>query len=561
MDNWYVQEEIPDISKFGFGVRDLNSKNHWRDASDDFSFLDGKTILILPGSGTNSAKDANGMCKIAEDMLPDDVKDKWQICSMHYSTTKINNMATVMRAQMMFDRYFTPLIATKDENDDLLRLSENEAAYNMRNLVVFTHCYGGYIMEALEKQMTTVMQELGYSEKEISKIQKQLFVVQHNNIDSDLGNTDSKTTQLFRISKADEELGAEDTYYGTFRYYAMTNNIAEDDCAYVKMTDNQRVLYTKRITQVGQKEHNGGYWIDKSHKTTAGCKEEAVFKAIFDEITTSNYLIENMEQVLKNAADRNPETAKILRQAIIEGKNFNDGYAAHKHKFDDGFQLLDNKLRQNELTKKDVLLADADVLFVTDREGKFLLDKLLTKQQYELAADLFSKMAKNAKYDSGIFGKGMIFGGSDSKNKEDAKKKMLVWAQTAIDHHQPNLYAEIASKNPELWSLNYSKADEDMLSETLKYVFTKKYYPRNLCDQIKYLNGIISIYEANEKLPKSEINQQIRRTIENLLFNELKGSPIVIESCEKSGISRLHNLARTKKSNLPIGQQVCRELR
>lgn len=562
MDNWYTSEEIQDISKFGFGVRDLNSEDHWCEATDNFSFLNKKTILILPGSGTNSAEAANGMCKIAENMLPDEVKDKWQVCSMHYSTSRIDNMATALRAQMMFDRYFIPLVATKDEHDDLHRLSEKEAAQNARNLVVFTHCYGGYIMEALEKQMSTVMQELGYSEKEISKIQKQLFVVQHNNIDRDLGNTDSKTTQLHRISKADEELLAADTYYGTFRHYTTTtNNIAEDDCVYVKMTDNQRVLYTKRITQEGQEEHNGGYWIDKEQKTTAGCKEEEIFKVIFDEITTSNYPIENMEQVLKNAADRDPEKAGILGQALIEGKSFNAGYAEYKHKFNDGFKLLDNKISQNKLTKKDILLADMDVLFVMDKEGKFLLDKLLNKQQYELATTLFNKMAKNAKYDSGAFGKGLTFGGSDSHNKDDAKNKTTIWAQIAINQQQADLFAEIATKNPELWSLNYNKADENTLSEAFSHVFTKEYYPRDKCDQIKYLNGIISIYEANEKLPKSESNQQIRNTIENLLFNELNDSRMIIESCEKSGIARLCNLAQKRNDKSQVKDMALTNMR
>ena len=40
------------------------------------------------------------------------------------------------------------------------------------------------------------------------------------------------------------------------------------------------------------------------------------------------------------------------------------------------------------------------------------------------------------------------------------------------------------------------------------------------------------------------MNQQIRNTIENLLFNELKGSTGIVESCEKSGIVRLCNLAQ-----------------
>ena len=47
----------------GFGVRDYNADNHWRDCDEEFSLLGKKTILILPGSGAQSAKQANGMCK------------------------------------------------------------------------------------------------------------------------------------------------------------------------------------------------------------------------------------------------------------------------------------------------------------------------------------------------------------------------------------------------------------------------------------------------------------------------------------------------------------------
>lgn len=49
MNGWYNQEEILDITKFGFGVRDLHSDNHWIDAPQDFSFLGKKNYSHFTG--------------------------------------------------------------------------------------------------------------------------------------------------------------------------------------------------------------------------------------------------------------------------------------------------------------------------------------------------------------------------------------------------------------------------------------------------------------------------------------------------------------------------------
>ena len=58
---------------FGIGVRDESAPNHWKEVTD-ISFADKKTIFIFPGSGTNSAETANGMCKIVEEMLPEEIR-------------------------------------------------------------------------------------------------------------------------------------------------------------------------------------------------------------------------------------------------------------------------------------------------------------------------------------------------------------------------------------------------------------------------------------------------------------------------------------------------------
>lgn len=170
----------------GFGVRDYNADNHWRDCDEEFSLLGKKTILILPGSGAQSAKQANGMCKIAEDLLPEAQKDKWQICSMHYEGDDMGKIPMVIRATDLLDNYLVPLFTTKDKEGDLHKIDAQTAAQNLRNVVIFTHCYGGYVGKEIERKMSELMTEIGYTDRERDNIMKQMIVIQHNNIDTNI---------------------------------------------------------------------------------------------------------------------------------------------------------------------------------------------------------------------------------------------------------------------------------------------------------------------------------------------------------------------------------------
>jgi len=549
-DTFITEEDI----KFGFGVRNPEADNHWQDAPENFSFLNKKTILILPGSGTNSAKAANGMCKIAEKMLPEDKKDSWQICSMYYGNSKIMHVPTVIRAQRMFDKYFVPLIATKDKNDDLQRLSADQAMKNVRNLVVLTHCYGGYIMDALEQQLKQTLQDLKYSVEEQNLIQKQLFVIQHNNIQDNLEKHPTATTQLIRISQQDDERVAEDMRYGTFSHYMQTYAMPEDNVSYLKISENQRILYANRITQKGVNEHNGGYWQNKSSKTLAGAKEEDVFQVILDEVVSSDYPIENMEQIIRNAAAKNPQAKEKIYSAMETGKSMMDGYAEYADKSNGKFNILYEKLKNNQLSKTDILATDTNCCFVQDDNDRFLMDYLLERGQFDLAQEMFRKMAKIAKIDK--FGHCLDFG-NDCSNKSQAAKKTTQWAQTAINKNQPELLIEMAKVDPNLWKCNYNEADIDILKIAAMNVFTKNNLPNASLDQWKFMQNLLAVYERNESLPVSDDTQTIRKYLENFLFVETedKSKKIydkekIIKTCEAKGLTRLVNLAKTNWGDL-----------
>lgn len=546
-DKMPEEEREDKYIKFGFGVRDLKAENHWREAAENFSFADKKTILILPGSGTNSAGQANGMCKIAEDMIPENIRDSWQICSMHYADSYTIHIPTVIRAQRMFDKYFVPLIAHKDDNDDLHRLPTQEAMKNMRNLVIFTHCYGGYIMDALEEQLKQTMQELNYSPEEQALIAKQLFVIQHNNIENEIENNPSATTQLIRISQDDDERCAGDMKYGTFSHYLQTRNIQDDEVSYIKISENRRILYAKRITEQNVSEHNGGYWQDLKHKTLAGFHEDMVARIIFEEVLSSDYQLENMEQIIKNACKKNPGAKEEMTPALNVGKAVTDGYIEYSQKYNGGFKALYDKLLGGKLRKEDILRTDTDVCFVQDRDDKFLMDHLLEHNQFKLAQVLFQKMIKNARvfdYDHSLHL------GRDSRNKIKAVEQIQQWGQIAVDKNQHELFAQMAKIAPRLWKLDYAAADVQTLKIAAENVFTDKNFPRGLCDQNKFMPNLLQVYKRNEELPASPEKQAVRNAIEKFLFakdstKEIYGKENIIKDWEKQGMTRLVNLAKT----------------
>lgn len=534
--------------KFGFGVRDLSAEKHWREATPEtLSFSDKKTILILPGSGTNSAEQANGMCKIAEEMIPENLRNSWQICSMHYGNSYNLHMPTVIRAQRIFDQYIVPLIANKDENDDLQRLSTPEAMKNMRNLVVFTHCYGGYIMDTLEEQLKQTMQDLNYSPEEQALIAKQLFVMQHNNIEEEIENNPSATTQLIRISQDDDERYAGDMKYGTFSHYLQTGDIPDDAVSYIKISENRRILYAKRITQQGVSEHNGGYWQEAKHKTSAGVYEDEVAKIIFKEIISSDYSLENMEQIIKNACEKNPDAKEKLAPALNTGKAVTDGYVEYSQKYNGGFKAMYDKLLGGNLRKEDILMADTDVCFVQDKDDKFLMDHLLEHNQFELAQVLWQKMAKIAKVHE--YGHELYFG-RDSVNKINAVEQIQQWGQVAVDKNQHELFAQMAKIAPKLWNLDYTAADVQTLKIAAENVFTDKNFPNDWCGQNDFMPNLLRVYKQNEELPASPEKQAVRNALEKFLFakdsnKEIYGKEKMLKDWEEKGMTRLVNLAKT----------------
>ncbi len=543
----------------GFGVRDYNADNHWRDCDEEFSLLGKKTILILPGSGAQSAKQANGMCKIAEDLLPEAQKDKWQICSMHYEGDDMGKIPMVIRATDLLDNYLVPLFTTKDKEGDLHKIDAQTAAQNLRNVVIFAHCYGGYVVKEIERKMSELMTEIGYTDKERDNIMKQTIVIQHNNIDTNISEYHSKMTNLIRITQQDEKNGLDGYECGNLTHYISQQKLPSGIPTYIKLSANDRILLSSRITSDGIEEH-GGYWVPPKYKTSMGKNEEIMFRQIFSEIVSSDYLIENLEQVIANLRKNDDTNKDIILGSIKEGIKFNDGYKQYKSDYLN-FVEVKNKIEKDDYKSTDVLNLKPESLLMYDTNEQFILDDLLDKKDYTLAKIAFSRMEKN-----------------ELNNNDDARPYFTAaigrWIQKSIDDNQMDLFDKImttqstffANVTPNLWCLDYSNADNKALCKIIPQIYNaktyplqKEGYPENFSG-CNFVKNLVTTYASIDKREPSEESQTAKKMLENILFKELSLEPevkeAVLQKSEELGVTKLQRMAKNNWQETNMGNML-----
>lgn len=516
-----LSEFQSDDVKFGIGVRDENEPNHWKETSD-ISFADKKTILILPGSGTNSAKEANGMCKIVQKMLPQNKTENFQICSMYYTNANASSGPAVVRAQKLLDEYIIPLVATKDKNGDLHRISAQEAAHNMRNLMVVTHCYGSYILQEIDKHLNYMMEDLGYLADERKFIQKQLIVAQHNNIDTDLGEKDTHFTNFIRLSSSDEDVSVKETKLGMFYNYIKSKEPAKGDALYLKLTDNSRVLLVEMVTKLGVSDHNGGYWKNAVYKTPAGKKEEQLFNAIFQEAADSNYLIENAEQILENAAAKHPDSKELIIEAFTKGKEYGKEAKNFARSLKDEYQKAERNLASDDFQTAGL---SEEVLLMYNENDEFLLDKALSvgkiKSAEKITVAMFDKLPKLhfTKFQYEEYRPYI-----QNKNEENALNKAQKWAQQAIELDSGAMFGVISNRLPvnKFKKLNFEFASEQIMSIAVNEILQKD-NPGSLDRQEYFSQAFTNIYARVEKLPESENRNEMLKRLNQRVFAPANG--------------------------------------
>ena len=336
-----MNEESPNVKAI---IRDLSAPNHCKDISvEEIAALlrdeQTKTMVIFPGFAATEKRVANGMCKIPEKILGDEAKNT-KIISFYYpdlgKTTykETHNLKKEMKqaeeiGNYIFKNCFLPIVADCPPERVLNRISSNKAAMKMHSNQIFTHCFGSFIAETVDYNLSNALTSLGYWDSEKEYILKQTLVTHHNNLSENLGERALLMTHLERLSKSDKIREALHYAPTSIHEYIKSEPLTDDEVLFIPLKNNTAILLSKQLTKEGGNEHNGAQWEEK--KTSSGEKEEKIANGVIKYANKSKKPIEDLEHLMYDAHQHNDIDIKYedLHEIIEYGKEYADDYGEY----------------------------------------------------------------------------------------------------------------------------------------------------------------------------------------------------------------------------------------
>lgn len=313
--------------KFNFGKRVVKSEQYpkkWKNI--DLLDIDTKkpVILCFGGNGTKSGTVANGLAKTVENILGVQTKDDYiDIYSLKYSSMDEEDSVGELyfeECKQIADELILPLVS----NDNETKIDFETAQKNMRNINIFTFCYGacivGNIFAYVAERMTY---DMGYSSDETSEILRQVLHVSYEPYGEN-----SFTTNFEIKSFGDEMFG----YYFQEEFKEINNITGK--CPYIgvgqlNVKKNNINLFVSNLSGEGKekKDHDLG-WIakDKSGKVIPRfLKKPEQLLAEFSEkekIQLEQELDESLKNVYFHRANTIAECASfVLSLGVVNSKN------------------------------------------------------------------------------------------------------------------------------------------------------------------------------------------------------------------------------------------------
>lgn len=446
-------------NQLAVGKRSYNNSRHWEELPADYSLLGKpKKVLVLSGSGADNSLAANGMCKTVEKILGP-VKDNCEICGFYYPNSDRTAASAALCAEEVFSRFFVPLIAKSDNSGNLQRLSREEACENMRNVVLFTHCYGSYISHETDRRIDELMAEIGYSETEIKDIHRQLIVAHHNDPSDNLGNSEEKSCNIYRITHSDERNKPSEYQTDTFPQYIIREQFTDDDVIMAEISDTEHALIVGRLSEGAESEHSGGYWVDKSKKTLGARKEEEIFCEILREAIRGDYYIENLRQVEDKALQNRPDLRENMDLIREYGKEFLDDFHEQRQSMRLSFGRVKQKLLEGRLLESDITDLNEDVLFLTDKNKQNLLDYAVKADNPAYASIIWRAMSAHLDF-LGEHTELSSHYARKPANVQDACMRYLGYLQKALDENNVEMFSALVEERS-VRLLDYGRAGID----------------------------------------------------------------------------------------------------
>lgn len=454
--------------KIAIGRRDLRAPRHWCNVQNLDMRYGPKKIFCFGGNGTANEELANGMCKVVEKYLGKDA-EKFEIYGAYYRDGDKSPPSVVARAMFVLDEILVPLIADKDSQGNLQRISFAEACRNVRKQVMFVnHCHGCRICHEISKEVAQtlgkfdeVMLEIGYSKQEAATIHRQLVVIDHNNPCADLGTISVHSTTLYRVTQADEYNKPVKYDIDSFGYFLATEKMAEHDLWCVDFSTSERALIVPRISAGSTLEHNGAYWkVDWHNKFEAAQYEEIVFKAFFQELAQSDYIIENWQQIENKVLQKNPDLRTVLQPIKEDGDDFMANYRSYRQNVHEEFNVAKEKVLNGQFSAQDGEEISQEALFFHDENGHNILDLAVKHNDAVTAGIIWHNMLSEMPlFEHGKDLKTIYQ--NCSQDMLETKEKHKFYVMQALENNNVKMFESLVQNRDVLVGLDYSKAGAD----------------------------------------------------------------------------------------------------
>lgn len=457
--------DLPDSSDLiTFGMRDENAPHSWNNAPLNSLLKNGKELFVLGGNGNQWSRDGNAMTKVGISFLGDDYK-KFNVFGAYYRNGTNKTPYVAMRSMFLIDNILVPQIATKDKFGNLHRLPFEEAWRNMRKKVFLTHCHGGRIMREATKQINNIhsrldeiMLSIGYSEKEAEVIHRQMVVFHQNNPCADIGTGPTRSIEFYRITQADEQNRPVVYNTDSFGYYLATEQMAEHDIYYAALSENERAFIIPKISPYKKSEHNGAYWqVPREEKYESAQIEEDMFLAFFKEITSTDYMIENMSQIEENVMKKNPHLRQTFKEMQDDGDDFMENYRGYRQNVQEEFNEAKEKLLQGKFSSADGAEISQEALFMHDANGHNLLDLAVQQKNASMVELIWKNMLEvMPAFEHGKDLKKIYE--NCSSDMLETKEKHRFYTMQALENNDEKMFSALVQNSDVLVGLDYAQA-------------------------------------------------------------------------------------------------------
>lgn len=309
-----------------------------------------KNIFIFGGTVCTDKWKAKGMINRLKRELGE-TKNARVLCLVykdlpHGMSDEFYHRAADIIGNHFFDVCLKNQLPKKDTSEYITFPSVKRAGATMRQNMYFTHCFGSFMMESIEKRYQERVEELGFMPLEQDIILKQSLAVEHNNISINLGEYEPKLTHLQRETWSDDKRKERHYPKASINTYIQNEPLSDDEVLLVPLSKNEYMSLTKQITKDGYNEHNGAQW--EKYKSASGEIEDNLCCGIMKYFINTNSPIEDIES-LSYAAHQSRLMDNIsyedLNLILEYGKEYGEDFHRYRQKLNANTNLVAAKLK------------------------------------------------------------------------------------------------------------------------------------------------------------------------------------------------------------------------